>query len=103
MFIVSTLTHGGFGLTEQRYNTFSFHARVIKKNEATQMDCFVVTLLAMTCKMSSPGLSLQFSGDFFLGITLDDVADFDIVEVLDVQTAVHTGGNLLHVVLEALQ
>ena len=50
-----------------------------------------------------PVFFLQLPCDFLLGVTLDDVADLDVVEVLDVQAAVHTGADFLDVVLVTLQ
>ena len=46
---------------------------------------------------------LELTSDFLLGITFNDIADFDVVEILDIQTAFHTCTNLLHIVLIALQ
>ncbi len=46
---------------------------------------------------------LQLPSDFLLGVTFDDVADFDVVEVLDVQAAIHTCADFLNIVLVTLQ
>ncbi len=41
--------------------------------------------------------------DLFLAVALDDVADLDVVEVLDADTALEAFADFLHVVLEATQ
>ncbi len=41
--------------------------------------------------------------DLFLGVALEDVADLDVVEVLDADTALEAFAHFLHVVLEAAQ
>ena len=46
---------------------------------------------------------ILFTFDFDLLVTLDDVADADVVERLDVQTAVLTDSDLLDIVLEPLE
>ena len=49
------------------------------------------------------GYRLQLPRDFLLGITFDDVTDLDVVEVLNVQAAVHTSADFLDIVLVTLQ
>src|SRR5688500_3018381 len=46
---------------------------------------------------------LQRTGDFLRAVRLDDVADLEIVEVLDADTALETLTHLRHVVLEAAE
>ena len=46
---------------------------------------------------------LESSLDLLDSISLDNVADLDVVVALDVQTAVHTHVNFLDIVLESLE
>jgi hypothetical protein len=52
-------------------------------------------------RVASPTLLLSFN--LYLLVTLDNIANLDIVVRLDVKTAVLTNGNLLDIVLEAAQ
>ena len=46
---------------------------------------------------------LELSLDLLDSVSLDNVADLDIVVALDVETAVHTHVNLLDIILESLE
>ena len=46
---------------------------------------------------------LESSLDLFDCVSLDNVADLDVVVALDVQTAVNTHVHLLDIVLESLE
>ena len=59
--------------------------------------------LAMTQSVAILYEASELPGDLLLGVAFDDVADLDVVEILDVETAVHAGGDFLDVVLVTLQ
>ena len=46
---------------------------------------------------------LEFSLDFLDSVSLDNVADLDIVVTLDIKTAVHSVYDLLDIILESLE
>lgn len=59
--------------------------------------------LARLLFFRSDQILLHLLGDLYDLVALDDVTLFDVVEVLDIQTTLHTGADFLYVILEALQ
>ena len=62
--------------------------------------CFCQRIL-IRCKQ--PINLLKFPTNLLLGVALDDVADLNIVEIFDVQTAFEACRNLFHIVFETFQ
>ena len=46
---------------------------------------------------------LKLTLNFYIFISFYNIADFDIIEVLDIQTAFIPGVYLLHIIFKALQ